>query len=54
MAADTVNTTISYDFSNIVQTNIPLRFKETWLISIFITLIAGLHDHIVKNTRKHW
>ena len=37
-----------YDFLNIVNSNIPLRFKATLLISIFITLIAGLRDQIVK------
>ena len=42
-----------YDFLNIVKTNIPLRFKENILISIFISLIAGLRDQIVKNTGKY-
>ena len=39
-----------YDFLNIAKTNMPLRFKENILISIFISLIAGLRDQIVKNT----
>jgi len=37
-----------YDFLNIIKSNILLRFKETLLISIFITLIPGLRDQIVK------
>jgi hypothetical protein len=37
-----------YDFLNIVKSNILLRFKETLLISIFIALIPGLRDQIVK------
>jgi hypothetical protein len=42
-----------YDFLNIVKTNIPLRFKENIIIfSIFITLIAGLRNQIVKYTWK--
>ena len=41
----------NYDFVYIVKTNIPLRFKENIIIfSIFITLIAGLRNQIVKYT----
>jgi hypothetical protein len=36
------------------KTNIPLRLKKkTLFISIFITLITGLRDQIVKYTGKH-